>query len=113
MWNLASRTTCSSSATIWCGIRKCRSGCSRTKKALPLPAMFCWNECATTSVKPSEDITAAAHHWKVVGRYKGRIAGWDVVNEALNDDGTLRPSAWKKIIGDDYIEMAFRYAHED
>src|ERR1035438_6014128 len=60
MWNLASRTTCSSSATIWCGIRKCRSGCSRTKKALPLPAMFCWNECATTSVKSSEDTRAAS-----------------------------------------------------
>lgn len=48
----------------------------------------------------------------VVGRYKGRINGWDVVNEALNEDGTLRESPWKKIIGDDYIEEAFRYAHE-
>jgi endo-1,4-beta-xylanase len=48
----------------------------------------------------------------VVGRYKGRIKGWDVVNEALNEDGTLRQSQWEKIIGDDYIEKAFEYAHE-
>lgn len=52
------------------------------------------------------------HIQTVVGRYKGRIKGWDVVNEALNDDGTLRQSQWLKIIGDDYIEKAFRYAHE-
>jgi len=48
----------------------------------------------------------------VVGRYKGRIRGWDVVNEALNNDGTLRQSPWLRIIGDDYIAKAFQYAHE-
>jgi len=52
------------------------------------------------------------HIMAVVGRYKGRINGWDVVNEALNEDGTLRQSPWLKIIGDDYIEKAFRYAHK-
>ena len=52
------------------------------------------------------------HIKKVVGRYKGRIGGWDVVNEALNEDGTLRQSPWMKIIGEDYIEKAFRFAHE-
>ena len=48
----------------------------------------------------------------MVGRYKGRIKGWDVVNEALNEDGTLRHSPWLNIIGDDYIEKAFEFAHE-
>jgi endo-1,4-beta-xylanase len=48
----------------------------------------------------------------VVGRYKGRIGGWDVVNEALNDDGTMRQSQWYKIIGPDFIAKAFEYAHE-
>jgi endo-1,4-beta-xylanase len=52
------------------------------------------------------------HILTVVGRYKGRIKGWDVVNEALNEDGTLRNSPWRKIIGDDYIEKAFQFAHE-
>jgi len=52
------------------------------------------------------------HIHSVVGRYKGRIKGWDVVNEALNEDGTLRRSPWLTIIGDDYIAKAFEYAHE-
>ncbi len=52
------------------------------------------------------------HIMTVVGRYKGRINGWDVVNEALNEDGTLRDSPWRRIIGDDYLVKAFQYAHE-
>ena len=52
------------------------------------------------------------HIRTVVGRYKGRIGGWDVVNEALNEDGTLRKSQWLNIIGDDYIAKAFQFAHE-
>ncbi len=50
------------------------------------------------------------HIQTVVGRYKGRIHGWDVVNEALNEDGTLRDSPWRRIIGDDFLELAFQYA---
>ena len=52
------------------------------------------------------------HIRTVVGRYKGRIRGWDVVNEALNDDGTMRQSPWYRIIGEDYIMKAFEFAHE-
>lgn len=52
------------------------------------------------------------HIHKVVGRYKGRMHGWDVVNEALNGDGSLRNTPWLEIIGEDYITKAFEYAHE-
>lgn len=52
------------------------------------------------------------HIHTVVGRYKGKIKGWDVVNEALNDDGTLRQSPWLKMVGEDFITKAFEYAHE-
>ncbi len=53
-----------------------------------------------------------AHIQQVVGRYRGRIHGWDVVNEALDEDGSLRNSQWHQIIGDDYIAKAFEYAHD-
>jgi endo-1,4-beta-xylanase len=54
------------------------------------------------------------HIHTVVGRYKGRIKAWDVVNEALADGGTnvLRSSLWSEIIGPDFIAKAFHYAHE-
>ncbi|MGQ1784273.1 MULTISPECIES: endo-1,4-beta-xylanase [unclassified Saccharicrinis] len=52
------------------------------------------------------------HISTVVGRYKGKVHGWDVVNEALNEDGTLRQSKWYNIIGPDFIELAFKFAHE-
>ncbi len=52
------------------------------------------------------------HIFSVVGRYKGRIKGWDVVNEAIEDNGKMRESKWYKIIGDDYIEKAFEWTHE-
>jgi endo-1,4-beta-xylanase len=50
----------------------------------------------------------------VVGRYKGKIKAWDVVNEAIADRGTnvLRNSLWLQIIGPDHIAKAFQYAHE-
>ena len=51
------------------------------------------------------------HIATVVGRYKGRVHGWDVVNEALAEDGSLRKSFWLDIIGEDYLEIAFRAAH--
>jgi len=52
------------------------------------------------------------HITSVVGRYKGRIKGWDVVNEALNDDGTYRNSKFYEIVGEDFIPLAFKFAHE-
>lgn len=52
------------------------------------------------------------HIATVVGRYKGRVKGWDVVNEAINDDGSYRESPFYKIIGKDFIKLAFQFAHE-
>ncbi len=54
------------------------------------------------------------HIFDVVNRYKGAIYAWDVVNEAVPDGGTeiYRNSKFYEIIGEEYIELAFRYAHE-
>lgn len=62
------------------------------------------------------------HITTIVGRYKGKVTSWDVVNEAVNDsmplppDGNwkrcLRNTQWLQSIGPDYIAMAFNFAHE-
>ncbi len=60
------------------------------------------------------------HISTLVGRYKGKIRGWDVVNEAIKDGGNsetaktenLRNSPWMKALGPDYIPLAFKFAHE-
>ena len=53
------------------------------------------------------------HIMTVAGRYKGRIHGWDVVNEAINDGaGDYRPSIFYKVIGKEYLALAFKWAHE-
>lgn len=62
------------------------------------------------------------HIYNVVGKYKGKIREWDVVNEVLDDDqsvvrtnpGTykLRPSIWATYIGEEFIDSAFVWAHQ-
>ena len=52
------------------------------------------------------------HIQTIVGRYKGRIKGWDVVNEAIEDDGSWRKSKFYEILGEDFMRLAFEYAHE-
>jgi endo-1,4-beta-xylanase len=57
------------------------------------------------------------HIMTVVGRYKGRITGWDVFNESIADggDGTtenLRTFSWYKAVGLEVLNMAFKWAHE-
>ncbi|WP_227607818.1 endo-1,4-beta-xylanase [Hymenobacter translucens] len=52
------------------------------------------------------------HIQTVVRHFRGRVAGWDVVNEAFEADGTLRSTIWKQHLGATYLEKAFRYAHE-
>lgn len=52
------------------------------------------------------------HIHTVVGRYKGKVKGWDVVNEAILDDGSYRPSKFYQILGEDFIRLAFEFAHE-
>ncbi|MEJ2628726.1 MAG: endo-1,4-beta-xylanase, partial [bacterium] len=57
------------------------------------------------------------HIMTVVGRYKGRIIGWDVFNESIADSGdctteNLRTFSWYQVVGPDVLTMAFKWAHE-
>lgn len=52
------------------------------------------------------------HIQSVVGRYKGRVKGWDVVNECIEDDGSWRHTPFYDILGEEFLPLAFEYAHE-
>lgn len=52
------------------------------------------------------------HIHTIVGRYKGRVKGWDVVNEAIEDNGSWRNSKFYQILGEDFVRLAFEYARE-
>lgn len=63
-------------------------------------------------IKDSIEMVAVLedHIKTIVGKYRGRVHGWDVVNEALNENGTLRESIFLKTVGVDYIKKAFAFA---
>ena len=52
------------------------------------------------------------HIFTVMGRYRGRIQGWDVVNEAIMADGSWRKSKWYEILGEDHVTKAFEFARQ-
>ena len=60
----------------------------------------------------ADELRAAmkTHIDSVAGRYAGRIDAWDVVNEALNEDGTMRESVFYRVLGKDYMAEAFKLA---
>lgn len=53
-----------------------------------------------------------SHIMTIVTRYRGKIKGWDVVNEAFEDDGSYRKTPYYNIIGPEYLALAFQFAHE-
>jgi len=64
-------------------------------------------------VKPEELKKRMRDHiHTVVGRYKGRVKGWDVVNEAIVENGSYRKTPFYEILGEEFIPLAFQYAHE-
>ncbi len=76
-----------------------------------------WHQQAPSwinSVTDKDELTKymTDHIKKVIERYKGKIEIWDVVNEAISDGGGMRHSQFYDVIGQDYIDIAFKTAHE-
>jgi endo-1,4-beta-xylanase len=75
-------------------------------------AMPDWVEGITSAEEART--TLVGHIETVVGRYKGRIRSWDVVNEPIADHPSgneiIRESVWQRHLGPDYIELALRTA---
>jgi len=86
----------------------------------PRPGMGGFGDRANTGPQASREVILERlknHIMTVVGRYKGKITGWDVFNESIADGGdgkteNLRTSSWYKAVGPDVITLAFKWAHE-
>lgn len=65
----------------------------------------------TVNQKNAEQVLVK-HIKTIAGHYAGKMHSWDVVNEAVRDQGTseLRPTPWMEFLGRDYIDIAFRTA---
>ena len=77
-----------------------------------LPRWFCADENGENVTPEVLKARMKSHISTVVGRYKGRVHGWDVVNEAILEDGSYRKSKFYEILGEDFIPLAFQYAQE-
>ena len=77
-----------------------------------LPKWFCVDENGNNVSPDTLKARMKNHISTLVGRYKGRVKGWDVVNEAIMEDGSYRKSKFYEILGEEFIPLAFQYAHE-
>lgn len=77
-----------------------------------LPRWFCIDEQGRDVSPEVLRQRMRSHIRTVMSRYKGRVKGWDVVNEAIMEDGSYRKSKFYEILGEEFIPLAFQYAHE-
>lgn len=77
-----------------------------------LAAWFCVDDEGNNVSAETLKQRMKSHITTIVERYKGRIKGWDVVNEAILEDGSYRESKFYEILGEEFIPLAFQFAHE-
>lgn len=79
---------------------------------------FIWHEhfpswLESRSMSTTEAQRLLQEHIRTVMRhYNGRVKYWDVINEPIADNGTMRDTKWRRLLGDDYIALALRWARE-
>lgn len=98
----------------WCGENKLAVfGHTLVWHAQTNPWFFAGGDKEVVTKRMKDHITT------LVGRYKGKVRGWDVVNEAINDRGdaetakteNLRNSQWLRTVGPEFLTLAFKYAY--
>lgn len=80
----------------------------------PLTPDWFWRDSIGKPASREVVLARLKHHIEVViGRYKQRVYAWDVVNEVIDvrQPNCLRDDRWFRVVGADYIDFAFRYAH--
>ena len=77
-----------------------------------LAPWFCVDEQGKTVSADILKERIKKHIQTIVTHYKGRIKGWDVLNEAIESYGSWRKSPFYEILGEEYIPLIFQYAHE-
>lgn len=78
------------------------------------PAWFFQNSNGMPHSREALTERMRSHIQTVAGRYAGRVHAWDVVNEVIDNDGSYRPTAWVRGIGDgdELVRLAFKFASE-
>lgn len=78
------------------------------------PAWFFQDDEGNPKTHDAQVERLRQHIETVAARYAGRIDGWDVVNEVVDNDGSYRPTVWVESIGDgdELVKLAFKFASE-